>query len=397
MKKIKIGLFMLPLLTEGGGAEKYFINLAKNLSTKNNPVKIITFDKSSYKIFIRILFIIYKRNFFKKIDISGRESERSIESQLGYAKWIKSSISNLKKQLQKFDVIYSKNEIVELLLLKIIGYKNLPPIIVGVHTPLKFNNPITLTQKLHNILYKKLFYNLLLPPKTLIHCSNRFTKDFSEKTLKKTSELIFYPYSIDKFNYQMKNNKTKIKFDKNKINIAFIGRLTDQKGQDILIKIINKFKTNKKINPKISLNIFGTGDNLTEKFLTDVSQKNSWIRYFGHIENIYIPSILNKQDVLISPARWEVLPFNIIEAQSAGIPVICYDIPGPSDIVIDKKTGIIVKKQEKYITELIKFIDGKYKFDKKTITNNVKNKFNPKIIYKQLEKMFVNYIKPKNN
>jgi|GEM_PF-6183663 len=33
--KIKrIGLFIAPLLTHGGGAEKYFINLAKSLSKK---------------------------------------------------------------------------------------------------------------------------------------------------------------------------------------------------------------------------------------------------------------------------------------------------------------------------------------------------------------------------
>ncbi len=394
-KNTKIALFIITPLTQGGGAEKYFINLANNLSTTKNPINIITFDSSSFKIFARLLYIIVLRNFFGKIDISGRETRESVSSQLNKARWIEPPFSNLKKELQKYDVIYSKNEIVELLVLKMIGYKHLPPVIIGVHTPFKFDNPATFFQKLHNFLYKSCFYKFLLPKKTLIHASNKFTQEFSENILKKPVKLIFYPYSIDQFNNQKKINKTKIKFDKNKINIAFLGRLSDQKGQDVLLNIIKVFKKNKQINKNISLNIFGTGDSATENLLNLTSKKYNWINYFGHVENKFIPDILSKQAVLISPAKWEVLPFNIIEAQSAGIPVICYNIPGPADIVINNTTGIIVNKQEKYISELIKFINGKYKFNKKTIINNIENKFNPKTIYKQLGKMFYNYANEK--
>jgi len=138
MESKKIALFMLPLLTQGGGAEKYFIDLARNLRERGFETDVVTMDERFFARFAKLLYLLAYRKWFRHIDISGRESEEAVKKQLGGARWIKASRKNLGRILNDYDIIYSKNELVDLGLLKFIGYKKLPPVIVGVHTPLFF-------------------------------------------------------------------------------------------------------------------------------------------------------------------------------------------------------------------------------------------------------------------
>ena len=137
MKK-KIALFMLPLLTQGGGAEKYFIDLARNFREREIEADVVTMDEKFFARFAKLLYLFAYRRWFRHIDISGRESEEAVKQQLGKARWVKISFKNLRKILGEYDIVYAKNELVDLALLKFIGYKKLPPVIVGVHTPLFF-------------------------------------------------------------------------------------------------------------------------------------------------------------------------------------------------------------------------------------------------------------------
>src|SRR4030042_2195134 len=168
----KIALFMLAPLTDGGGAEKYFISLARNLRQRDIETDIITMDKTFIERFAKWLYLFYYGRWFRQIDTSGRESESSIEEQLGKARWIRVSYKNLEKTLRSYDVIYSKNELVDLALLKRIGYKNLPPVIVGVHTPIYYPEANSFFARLHNFLYLSFFYKWLLRGIKCIHVSN---------------------------------------------------------------------------------------------------------------------------------------------------------------------------------------------------------------------------------
>jgi len=158
----KIALFMLPPLSLGLGAEKYFIELVRNLQIRELGADVVTMDEKFYQKFARALHIFFSLNFFKSIDISGHESEGWVKKNLGQSKWIKTSFKNLANTLQKYDLIYSKNEIADLLLLKLIGFKNLPPIVVGVHTPILYPRANSFSAKLHNFLYSSLFFKWLL-------------------------------------------------------------------------------------------------------------------------------------------------------------------------------------------------------------------------------------------
>lgn len=392
----KIGLFMLPLLTQGGGAEKYFIELAQNLSNYNDvQADIITMNESFFKKFVRLLFTLNLRFNFK-IDISGREKEEDIIKKLGKAKWIKSSFGDLANNLNNYNVIYSKNEIVDLILLKLIGYKKLPPIIVGIHTPIYYPIVKSFNSKLHNFIYSGLLYRWLLNGVQLVHVSNKFTQNFLNQHFKVNSKLIYYPFLVDEILEEKEKYKSSFIFSNSLINIAFVGRLSEQKGIDILISIINKLIMKKEISKKLVLNIFGNGEEKYNLKMKNISKTYSWVKYFGHIENKYIPNILSKQDLLISTSKWEVLPFNILEAQGMGLPVIAFNIPGPNDIIVNGETGFLLDNEDEFINRLLGFIENKYYFDKNEIQSIIKIKFDPKIIYNNLLLMFkdaINYEK----
>jgi glycosyltransferase involved in cell wall biosynthesis len=390
MKDKKIALFMLPVLTQGGGAEKYFIDLARNFSERGIQTDIVTMNEKFFRKFGRVLHIFRFGNFFGKIPLAGREKEEFIRKQLGKAEWIKASWSDLKKCLGKYDIIYTKNEIVDLLLLKLKGYKKLPPIIVGVHTPIFYPNSKSFFSKLHNFLYQGFFYKWLLGGVRCVHLSNKFTFALVKKKFRVRSELVYYPFSCELIQKASEEIKSDIHFDENKINIVFISRLTEQKGIRSLAEIINRLAEKEEIVGKISMHIFGIGDEENENIVKFLKNKYPFVNYYGHVENRFIPNILSRQNLFITTSKWETLPFNVLEAQALGIPVVAFDIPGPSDIIVDGKTGFLVKDENEFAEKIIQLALGKADIGREEIIKNIEHKFNPDKIYSQLAVMFKN-------
>lgn len=216
---------MLSPLTHGGGAEKYFISLAKNLNEKGIKADVITFDDKSYRGFARLLHMFTRGNIFGKIDEyerGMRESKEDIESELGSARWIETPRKQLASIFGKYDMIYAKNELTDLFNLKMIGYKKLPPVIVGIHTPIFYPTSQSFISKIHNFLYSGFLYKWMLSGVKCIHVSNGSAKHFVDKNFRVKSELIYYPFSVEKIWQTAESNKSEIKFDIRKTNIIFV-------------------------------------------------------------------------------------------------------------------------------------------------------------------------------
>jgi hypothetical protein len=57
------------------------------------------------------------------------------------------------RMLRRCDVVYAKNEVLDLSVLQMIRAKQLPPIICGVHTPMRYPRAVSPQARLHNRLY----------------------------------------------------------------------------------------------------------------------------------------------------------------------------------------------------------------------------------------------------
>jgi len=113
----------------------------------------------------------------------------------------------------------------------------------------------------------------------------------------------------------------------------YIGRISEEKGLDVLIKAFSK------INFK--LKIAGTGNYLpTVKKLAKNYQN---IEFLDHISGAEKESYISKCSFFVVPSKWyEMFPISILEAYQNSKPVIASDLGGLSKIVEDGVTGFFI-------------------------------------------------------
>lgn len=69
-------------------------------------------------------------------------------------------------------------------------------------------------------------------------------------------------------------------------------------------------------------------------------EKKGCIRYLGETSDVR--PYLSKASVIVLPSWREGAPCSLMEAMSSGRPVIAADAPGSRDVVVNKKTGLLV-------------------------------------------------------
>lgn len=134
---------------------------------------------------------------------------------------------------------------------------------------------------------------------------------------------------------EMSSLKLEHSYPKHKVNLLTIGRLTYQKGFDILINAFSKIS-----NDNFHLTIVGTGEEkekLTQQVnLLGLRQK---ITFIPSTENPY--ALMKHADVFISSSRWEGYPNVVIESLACGTPVVANNYPGGINEIIHEKNGFI--------------------------------------------------------
>ena len=141
-----------------------------------------------------------------------------------------------------------------------------------------------------------------------------------------------------------------------------------------------------------TLDIIGEGPE--EHFLKDLVKKHhleNRITFLGHLDKENVFKRMSQSDVFILNSSYEGLPHVIVEAMSAKLPVICADVGGCSEIVLNKTTGVLLDKNTNLNKGLIYFKDTK---TRNAIANSafefVKKEFKFIKLLKETEKIFLN-------
>ena len=64
------------------------------------------------------------------------------------------------------------------------------------------------------------------------------------------------------------------------------------------------------------------------------------VRFLGWRDDV--PEILACVDLFVLASLWEGLPYTLLEAMAAGLPVVATDVGGCREVVLDGETGLLV-------------------------------------------------------
>ena len=173
----------------------------------------------------------------------------------------------------------------------------------------------------------------------------------------------------------------RIKEDK-KINFLIISRLMPFKGIEVALKSFMKNK-----NKNFTLNIAGDGPLL--EFVKECEKKDKRIHYVGYVIGEQKEKILENSDVLLFPTtELETFGLVIIEAYNFCIPVISNEVEATKRLIINEKTGILLKNTtEDSLSKIFnKYLNINY------ITNQIQNCYDY-LQYDSYNKFINNYEK----
>lgn len=120
--------------------------------------------------------------------------------------------------------------------------------------------------------------------------------------------------------------------------LIFAGRLSKEKGIDMLIEIA------KKLSSDVHLIILGNGPEENKIQNLDKSQEN--IHYLGYQPKEKTLSLISGSDILIQPSIMEGISSTILESMAANTPVIATNVGGNGELIETEKNGILVEPND---------------------------------------------------
>lgn len=128
------------------------------------------------------------------------------------------------------------------------------------------------------------------------------------------------------------NKQDRVKVELNK-RIAFIGRLSKEKGVDLLVEATKDYDYDYEVEI--------IGDGVLRENIKNINPK---VNITGWLNSDELLEKLKSIRALVLPSRWyEGMPNVVLEAMSMGIPVITSDICNAKEIIKEGKNGFIFK------------------------------------------------------
>ena len=123
---------------------------------------------------------------------------------------------------------------------------------------------------------------------------------------------------------------------------GFVGRVTRDKGINELLAVIKMLLETHK---DIYFLIIGGNDkeDTLDAGLFEWSKRQKQVKYCGATNQV--PQYMAAMDCYVMPSYREGFGLTVVEAGAMALPVICTDIPGPTDAISDGVNGVLVKKK----------------------------------------------------
>lgn len=372
--RLRICFFTCRCLTSSGGVENWILRVSKSLA-KRHEIYILALnyaemERLNFNCLIRILSnigVVYQKF-------------PCIKPPRGVALPNFLFINRLVRLFNSNDIVYVilPNAPIEGLFFVLRKYLK-SKLVAGIHG---FLRPDILLQTLYLP-----FFKAFLRAFDGYHVLNKEVYFYLQKM--GLNNIYFIPNGVDTRIFQLCHNPSNSQF----FNVLFTGRLTEDKGADILVRIIEYF--NKKIKIRnVKFIVTGSGP-LSDK-IRAVAKKYENVNYIGFVNSETLLNVYRSANLFLIPSRTEGVPLRLLEAQSCGLPVVGSKIPGISDIIVNGKTGRLIDVDDvKGFSEAIKDYykiwhasPGEYYKMNKAIREYIVRNYDFTIVINKLEKMF---------
>ena len=120
-------------------------------------------------------------------------------------------------------------------------------------------------------------------------------------------------------------------------DLVYVGEFREIKGADLLVQAVARLRADRK---PVTLTLAGDGEE-TESLKELIKRLNveNAVRFIGHVKARYG---FSKGKLLVVPSRGDSMPYVVIEAAAAGIPLVAASVGGIPEILGPFKDGLFV-------------------------------------------------------
>ena len=181
----------------------------------------------------------------------------------------------------------------------------------------------------------------------IIVVSNENKRDVMEQYKVPESKIATIPNGVEVNRFGPSNCRSK--------TVIFVGRLHERKGVDKLLRSFSKVIIEE---PEAKLKIVGSGEDEArlKKLATKLELDKKNVNFMGFVPEADLPGIYASASIFVLPSYYEGFGIVLIEAMSAGLPLVSVRTGGATEVIDDGKNGYLVdyENMHKAVIELLK-------------------------------------------
>jgi|JI10StandDraft_1071094.scaffolds.fasta_scaffold22150_2 glycosyltransferase involved in cell wall biosynthesis len=131
----------------------------------------------------------------------------------------------------------------------------------------------------------------------------------------------------------------KREFDKEQLQLLFVGRFAFNKGINVLMEAVKQLN-NEGYKDRLIFNLVGKGP-LFEQYTKEYNFEN--VNFLGFADDDKLMQLYQENDLFVFPTRFEGMPTVVLEAMAAAMPIVVSET-GATGELVNAENGYLIEK-----------------------------------------------------